>query len=136
VGSEPIPGNAHVEFKGTVNDPSLMAEIYSGNDVLVVTSEREGFPMVIMEAMANGLAVVSTPVGDVPNRLDATNTVVTSGIAAETVVGEMEHAIIALDMDRARLQRMKETAIAKAKVEFDVAKFRANYLALLSKPAS
>jgi len=32
----------------------------------LITSSEEGFPMVVMEAMAMGCIIVATPVGDIP----------------------------------------------------------------------
>jgi glycosyltransferase involved in cell wall biosynthesis len=52
-----------LEFCGKVAD---VAPLYQEADFLMLTSEREGTPNVVMEAMACGLPVVATAVGDVP----------------------------------------------------------------------
>lgn len=53
----------HVEFVGEVAD---LKPIYLKSDVLVLTSDWEGCPNVLLEAMACGLPVVATRVGGVP----------------------------------------------------------------------
>jgi glycosyltransferase involved in cell wall biosynthesis len=51
-----------VEFLGNVWDP---ASLYRGLDVFVMSSNTEQMPLSVLEAMATGLPVVSTRVGDV-----------------------------------------------------------------------
>lgn len=51
-----------VQFLGERSD---MAEIYRSSDILVLTSEYEGTPNVILESMAFGIPVVATNVGGV-----------------------------------------------------------------------
>jgi len=52
-----------VIFLGQVSD---MRPIYWEADILVLTSDHEGTPHVVLEAMSSGLPVVATKVGGVP----------------------------------------------------------------------
>lgn len=59
--------NKGVKFVGEISE---MSEMYLSSDILVLTSDHEGTPNVILEAMANGLPVVATKVGGVPGILN------------------------------------------------------------------
>jgi glycosyltransferase involved in cell wall biosynthesis len=52
-----------VEFAGGVDD---LAPLYRRSDILVLSSDHEGTPNVVLEAMSCGLAVLATAVGGVP----------------------------------------------------------------------
>ncbi|HRH37181.1 MAG TPA: glycosyltransferase [Flavobacteriales bacterium] len=136
VGAVQHEGHPHVSFTGIVKDPGAMTTQYDANDLLVLTSTREGFSLVVMEAMARGLAVVSTPVGDVPSRVGPSTGILTSTGDEGTVLKEMVDGIFALDSDRQRLRNMKLAALALSKTEFDPATFRERYRALLLGNAS
>ncbi|MDP2904828.1 MAG: glycosyltransferase [Candidatus Omnitrophota bacterium] len=56
-----------VEFLGWQRD---LASVYSGLDIVVLTSLNEGTPVSLIEAMACGRSVVATDVGGVPDLLD------------------------------------------------------------------
>ncbi|MDP1615291.1 MAG: glycosyltransferase, partial [Methylococcales bacterium] len=60
-----------VTFLGKRSDvPALLKKA----NLLVLTSEHEGFPNVVLEAMAAGLPVISTPAGDVSRVLEDNST--------------------------------------------------------------
>ena len=56
------------ELSGIQDD---MTSIYGSTDILVLTSDYEGTPNVILEAMSFGIPVVATRVGGVPDILTA-----------------------------------------------------------------
>jgi glycosyltransferase involved in cell wall biosynthesis len=53
-------------FLGQTDD---IGNVYRSSDCLVVTSKRESMPLVILEAMSNGLPVVANEVGGIPEIL-------------------------------------------------------------------
>ena len=55
-----------VAFLGNRNDPEIF---YAGLDIVALTSLNEGTPLSLIEAMANGKAVISTAVGGVVDLL-------------------------------------------------------------------
>lgn len=56
-----------LEFQGEVAD---MKSVYQNADCFLLTSDWEGTPNVVLEAMASGLPVVATRVGGVPDLID------------------------------------------------------------------
>jgi glycosyltransferase involved in cell wall biosynthesis len=55
-----------VSFAGSLDEPAVRDALAS-HDILVLPSWFEGLPNVMIEAMSAGLAVVTTPVGSIPD---------------------------------------------------------------------
>ncbi len=60
--------DSRVSFAGWSAQKEV-AELMAQADVLILPSYDEGLPLVILEAMANGVAVVCSPVGEIPSFL-------------------------------------------------------------------
>lgn len=60
--------DSFVRFAGW-SDQQQVARLMARTDVLVLPSYDEGLPLVILEALANGVAVVCSPVGEIPSVL-------------------------------------------------------------------
>jgi len=106
----------HCTFLGTIDDtPSFLASI----DYLVLPSESEGLPNVVLEAMAMCRPVVSTRVSDVPVLVDNTGF-----LADPSDDGSLADAILAMQRQgvegRARLAGLARKRI-EAYYSIDVA---------------
>ncbi len=63
------PSSDSIHLQGQMSHSEALTEI-SKSDVLVLPSEREGLPRVIVEAFELGTPVISTPVGGVPELIE------------------------------------------------------------------
>ena len=53
----------HCVFEGEIFDDASLNNFYSAAHIILITSEFEGFPLVLMEAMACGVVPITTHVG-------------------------------------------------------------------------
>ena len=56
----------NVKWVGAVYDKKKLRDLYSAADFLIITSENEGLPLVLLEGMAMGLPVVASRAGGIP----------------------------------------------------------------------
>ena len=117
----------YVNYTGPINDFNELKKYYETNHIVLITSEREGFPLTIMEGMAHGLIPISTPVGDVPVYVPEKLGFVTSSIDEKTTVMEMTNAIIRFSQNRNALAEMSEQAYLFAQQHFSKQQFFDSY---------
>lgn len=126
----------HVSICGQLTDPSIEKEfealtkrlgdqidvlgyvkgkeksnVFAKADVLILPSYHEGFPLVILEALAAKCAIISTPVGTIPEVLDSNNYI---SVEIGEVVSLVD-AIILFLKDPDALKSMKRNNYQKSK---------------------
>jgi glycosyltransferase involved in cell wall biosynthesis len=98
-----------VEWAG-VAPRSAIASFYERADVVCLPSRAEGVPMTLLEGMAHALPVLATPVGGIPDLVDAESGVL---VRPGDVAGLAE-AIARFASDPDARRRMGESARARA----------------------
>lgn len=68
--STKLQKNNLIDFPGFVKNPG---ELYAHSDVFVLTSRYEGYPFVVLEAMANDCIVISTPIPELQKQFSQGN---------------------------------------------------------------
>lgn len=134
--SQAIDATAFPQFSfyGNINDPVKLDRLYrEQTDFLLVTSSEEGFPLVIMEAMARGAVIMATPVGDIPVHVrQEKNGLVFSSINDEEMMFQEAFAFIRqLQMDPAMFSRISAENIAYAYGNFGLPTFAEQYRTLI-----
>jgi len=122
----------YVTLTGPIFDFDKLKEYYYDFHIIIVPSEREGFPMVIMEGMAQGLCAISTPVGDVPLHINNLNGFVTSDLDENKVVEEMTNYICMLNIDREQLKNLSMNSYEYAKQNFSKQIFQSEYRSIIN----
>ena len=106
-----------VRFTGPLGQDDLPG-IFALSDAFCLPSFAEGVPVVLMEAMASGLPVVTTPIAGIPELVD-------HGVSGFLVrpgrSEELAAALGALAADPARRAAMGRAGRAKVAAEFDAA---------------
>jgi len=127
-----LKNNSFIQFIGELTDEVQLKALYKKADILLITSRREGFPMVIMEGMAQGVIPISTPVGDIPKHVHPGQTgYLTSSIDPHRVIDEMEMLIQLLMEQKEKRTQLSKNAFEYARRNFSKEKFTEAYRRLL-----
>jgi len=129
-----------IKFYGSINNEDTICNIYSNAHVLILTSSTEGFPMVIMEAMAYGCVILSSAVGDIPFHIknNKNGFLFSNTEDGSIIVKEALEKIIWLKNNRDELKRLAENNSNYANHNFGIERFNKDYreLFLSVKPKS
>ena len=118
-----------VVFHGWLdNDSERLASLYETSDIFVLTSERENFPVALMEAMSAGLAIVTT---------EGTGCAEVVGDTAELVpprdAAALGAALLSLTADPGRCRALGQAARARAERELSWEAVTDRYLELYAQ---
>jgi L-malate glycosyltransferase len=134
-GFDAVPADSRIVFCGELNDQELGA-LYCDAHAIVVCSSREGMPLVLLEAMANGVVPVVTNVGDIPRHISHDKGFMTEAQSDKAIVDELSNAIISLANNSELRQRMSSACYEYAKTHFSRSVFQAAYWKLLNERIS
>lgn len=125
--------NAGVKFIGEITDNEILQNIYKGMNILLVTSYREGFPMVIMESMIQGVIPISTDVGGIGEHIrnNENGILIKDTDDFNMLISNFTETIMMLIKNKEQLNKLSENAFSYANTNFGIQKFNDNYFNLL-----
>jgi glycosyltransferase involved in cell wall biosynthesis len=125
----------NVSIIGELFDKKALEEIYQSVHLIVVTSWREGFPLVIMEGMGHGVVPITTNVGEIPYHIspssDKNGFLIDNDQSTEDIVADFVQQIDHLCHNKSLLQHFGCNAYDFAKANFGEEKFYQSYRQLL-----
>ena len=111
----------HFNFMGTLPPKEVIREMLSCS-VFVLPTYTEGFPNVILESMACGCPIISTPVGAIPEML-AVDTDIPCGLLVEPKNVELlREAIFRLLKDDKEALQLSQRASKRVREEYSIDK--------------
>ena len=120
---------ANLTSHGVLIDRAQIESMYARAHVLVLTSESEGFPKVIAEAMAFGCVPIVTAVGAIPEVLNhGEQAILTDPL---NCVNETVNFLSTFLVDRTEYETLSKKAYLYAKEEFDTNRFNNEWRTLI-----
>jgi len=120
---------SYCTFLGTLSDEQQIEKVYQQAHILILPSDTEGFPMVVMEAMANGCAILATAVGDIPLHINSGEHgfLFSETLNEEKIVLEGQQFILEMDDNRSKLETISKANMVYAQKEYSIDVFKQAY---------
>jgi glycosyltransferase involved in cell wall biosynthesis len=118
---------------GEIKNENILKDWYSKMDVILITSYREGFPMVIMESMMFGVIPISTNVGSINEHLtdDFNGFLIENELNTRNIENKFIEKIIYLYQNKEARLILSNNAKDYSVNKFGIEKFREKYRSLL-----
>lgn len=119
---------AYCRLTGQIDDRAALEQLYRETHLVLITSSREGFPLTVMEGMAQGCVPLCTAVGGMPEHVrHQENGWLLPADDDNAVVDGLVAAVAILAADRQQLARLSASAYAYACRYFSGARFCEQY---------
>jgi len=130
--SMPKEYKKHCNFLGEIVDEKKLSEIYNKSDILLLVSRYEGFPLVIMEAMAHGVVTISTDVGGISEHIhNGYNGFLIKNESEDLIVKNVYKVINELVSNEFMMDKISLKAYEYAKTKFNCEQFCSAYKKLI-----
>ena len=116
-----------VEWLGSVSDKEQKRSLFTRSDVFVFPSEVECQPLVLIEAMAERCAIITTCVGEIPWMLPKDTCVFIKPSDSQ----ELAERLFFLSIDRSRIRVLQERSLKRYKEFFCPQKWEEQWSGLL-----
>lgn len=119
----------YIKFYGNISEDSTINKIYSRANILLLTSDTEGFPLAVIEAMGHGCIIAATPVGDIPLILknEINGHLFSSVLFSEKIISEAIDFILKTKNNPDYCKNVSETNFNYAKQNFSIENFNKAY---------
>lgn len=129
----PLKLQTNCIFHDEITNDKQLEDLYKQFHILIIASTREGFPMVMMEAMMFSAVPLSTPVGGIPEHIkNNENGMLISSVNEDEIICEFEEKIRYLSHNRDVWSRLSENAHHYALTHFNKNYFFEQYKKLFS----
>lgn len=126
--SIPKKDKIHCNFLGEIVNDNKLSEIYNNSDILLLVSSYEGFPLVIMEAMAHSVITISTDVGGISGHIrNGYNGFLIKNESEDLIIKNICEIISELISNEFLMNKISIEAYEYAKAHFNCEKFCLKY---------